>query len=542
MEDYGSERKLPQSNLSSNAKEFFDLKRNLNQSFDSKTRNLQSSAKIQNVQTTAKLNKSIRNDENNNEIHIYLPGQSQSIEQTKIVDNSNIMTALTRLKSNYDSLKEKLGKSKVKEVDLNNDEDDIFVLQNNMNEMNRLSEKLEEKKIHVKEKNLMILLEKERKKFAKDKEKLILTYEETINRLKIELEKAISAKRELEIKVKMLEPIKFDLEKKVRTLDQEKKALEFELLKVQKEMAMIQAEVEKYRVLYNLKDKDYKALLEKYEALFKQKEALEEENKKLLPKLGKLEAENIYLKKDNERIINETQLKINEMKREINDLNLRIKTLILEITDYKRENDELKNELKEERLLKEKVMIDKMNIEGRLKEADMEIISLKRKIEELLRRPPQIIKERIPPIETIVEKPVEKTVFVDNPENIKEIEFLKNRCIGFEKEIMALKEKLNYLDVEVRDREMEITHWKGQFQQLERRRFDEIEITANERVRVLDQENEDLKYRLRFLSEELKRQSDLNQDKNENFGNQIKALKEKNQHLEEMVQYYRYNR
>ena len=114
--------------------------------------------------------------------------------------------------------------------------------------------------------------------------------------------------------------------------------------------------------------------------------------------------------------------------------------------------------------------------------------------------------------------------------------------MGFEREIVGLTEQINSLQVEIHDREMEITHWKTQFQQLERRKFDEIEISCNERIRIFEQENEDLKYRLRFLSEELKRQCDLNQEKNQNLGSQIRGLTEKNQHLEQMLDYYKYNR
>lgn len=489
------------------------------------------------------LNRSgIRTSENENEIHIYLPETSEKLEQTtKIIDSNSIIMALNRLRSNYESLREKLSKKKkIKETE--GDDSDIFVLQNNMNEMNKLIEQLEEKKIQVKEKNIMIILEKERKKFAKEKEKLILTSEDTIARLKSELDKSNSSRKELEIKVKMLEPIKFELEKKVRMLDQEKKAIEAEFIKFQSDMATFKADVEKYRVLYNMKEKEIKVLLDKFENLMKQKEALEDENKKMLPKIGKLEAENIFLKNDNERIISETNAKINELRRDINDLNVRIKTLTLEINDYKVENEELKNELKEERIQKERILVDKMNIESRLKEYDLEVVSLKRKIDELLRRPPQIIKETLPPIETIVEKPVEKTVLVDNPENIREIEFLKNRCLGFEREVVGFTEQINSFQVEIHDREMEITHWKTQFQQLERRKFDEIEMSCNERIRIFEQENEDLKYRLRFLSEELKRQCDLNQEKNQNLGSQIRGLTEKNQHLEQMLDYYKYNR
>ena len=495
---------------------------------------------------SSNLNKSnVRSDSNSDEIHIYLPEKNQ-VETTSIktMDSNAIFIALENLKRNYDLLREKLmRRSTHKEIEVKNDENDLLMLNNNMNEMNKLIEQLEYKKSHLKEKNIMILLEKERKKFIKDKEKYVLIYEEQINKLKFEFEKANTARKEFEVKVKMLEPSKFELEKRVRALDQEKKSLEFELLKAQKDFSSYQSDVEKYRVLYNAKEKELKALIDRYEVSIKQKEMFEEENRKMVPKISKLETENIFLKNDNERIINETHLRMNELKREIIELNNRLKTLNLEINGYKDENDDLKLELRDERTLKERILIEKMNLETRYKEYEIEISNLRRQIDDLLHRPPQFIKDIQPQtIEKIVEKPIEKLIYVDNPEILKQMEFHKNQAMGLEKEVMKLKEELHCIQLEINDKVMEAGHWKGQFQQLERRKLEDTEIITNEKVRVLEQENDDLKYRLKFLTDELNRQCELNQEKNQNLAGQIRALNEKNLQLENIIQYYKFNK
>jgi len=505
-----------------------------------------------NQHNSLNLNKSVaRSDENPNEIHIYLPNKNnQELEQTKIIDSHTISASLNRLKANYDVLKQKISKkSKNNEkIDIKHDENDLFILQNNMNEMNRLLEQLEEKKMHIKETNIMVLLEKERKKFAKDKEKYVQSYEEQIIRLKSDLEKSNSSRKEFEIKLKMIESLKFDLDKKFRALDQEKKTMETELIKSQREFSINAGEIEKYRILYSTKEKELKGVLDRLEICNKQKEILEEESKKLLPKISKLETENIYLKSDNERIINESHLRMNELKRELMDLNNKIKGLNYEITGYKNENDELKSEIKEERNFKERIMIEKMNLESKNKEFEIEIANLKRRLDELLRKPPQIIREvaqapLIPPIiEKIIEKPVEKIVYIENPDILKELEFLRSQNIAFEKEIFGLQEQLHCLNIELNDKTTEIEHWRRQFQQLERRKLDEIEVISNEKFMVFGRENEDLKYRFRFLTEELKRQSELNQEKNQNLATQIRALNEKNLQLENILQYYKYKK
>lgn len=481
----------------------------------------------------------IKKFEDDDEIHIYLPN-NERIEQTQIIDNSTIIASINKLKLHYEALKEKIkSRTKIKKTDIGADENELLLLQKNMSEMNSLIEQLEGKKFWVKEKNLTLILEKERKKFAKEKDKLILIYEEQINKLKIELDKINTLKKELEIKVKMLEPVKIELEKKLRISEQEKKSLEQDLIKLQKEMMTIQSELEKYRALFHAKEKELKSISERLELCMKQKEILEEENKRLLPTISRLEAENIFLKNDNERIIVETQLRINDLKREINDLNNRIMGLMNDISFCRSENEDLKKEIKEERILKEKILLDKLGLENILKEKDTIILSLKKKIEELLRNPPTVIKE-LPPRETIVEKPVEKIVYTDNPDILKHNEILKSQNYDLEHQLLALNEKINGLNIELNDKIAEIKQWKSHSEVLERRQSEQLERV--ERIRFLEQENNDLKFKLKFVSDELKRQNDMNQEKNLNMANQIKALNEKNQSLDNILQYYKYRR
>lgn len=481
----------------------------------------------------------IKKVEDNDEIHIFLPN-NEPIEHSQIIDNSTIITSINKLKMHYEALKEKIkSRTKIKKTDIGADENELLLLQKNMSEMNSLIEQLEGKKFWVKEKNLTLILEKERKKFVKEKEKLILTYEEQINKLKIELDKVNSLKKELEIKVKMLEPVKIDLEKKLRISEQEKKSLEQDLLKIQKEMMTIQAELEKYRALFHAKEKELKSVSERLELCIKQKEILEEENKRLLPIISRLEAENIFLKNDNERIMAETQLRINDFKREINDLNNRILGLMNDISFCRSENEDLKKEIKEERILKEKILLDKLGLENILKEKDTVILSLKKKIEDLLRNPHTVIKE-LPPIEKIVEKPIEKIVYTDNPDILKHNEILKSQNYEQEHRLLALNDQINGLTIEINDKIAEIKQWKSHSEMLERKQSEQLERV--ERIRFLEQENNDLKFKLKFVSDELKRQNEINQEKNLNMANQIRALNEKNQSLDNILQYYKFRR
>lgn len=85
------------------------------------------------------------------------------------------MAIISNLNSNYEKLVskiKKIKKTKNTQIVENVNEADISLLQRDMLEMGRLIEQLDDKKYQDKERQLILILEKERKKNNQEKEKL----------------------------------------------------------------------------------------------------------------------------------------------------------------------------------------------------------------------------------------------------------------------------------------------------------------------------------------------------------------------------------
>lgn len=481
--------------------------------------------------------------ENDDEIHIHLGPEAEVVEKTNFVDTNTIISSLNKLKSNYGTLKAKIKMdSKIKKTDIKNEEQELFGLQRQMGEMNQLIEQLEAKKVFVKEKNLTILLEKERKKFHKERNKLIKFYEEQIGALKIDLDKSIFLVKELELKLRMIEPSKLELEKKLRLLDQEKKNVDAEFHKLQKEFNLMHVELEKFRVLYSSTEREIKLIAEKLEICERQKEAIEKENRQIFARMSQVEAENNFLKSENEKIINEHQFVVKDMKMDINDLHAKIADLMNQISFCRNENETLKAELKDERIQKERAIRDKLNLENLARDLEFKNKIMKKEIDDLLNRPPTIIKqnEPLPQPEKIVEKPIEIVKYIDKEETLRELENLRIKCKEVEENYKSLIREKERISFALEDRDQEAKQWKRHSENLERKLNEHSGVL--EKASSLERENNDLKSKLKFISDELVRQTNLNQEKNENLASHIKILKEKNENLENILEYYKYRR
>lgn len=280
-------------------------------------------------------------------------------------------------------------------------------------------------------------------------------------------------------------------------------------------------------------DKELKQVIEKKTIIEKEKLDLAEELKKILPKISKLETENQFYKKDIERLEIEKEEKIRELKQEISFLTNKIKLLQTELDNLKEENLEMGFEIKEEKNLKERIMIDKMNIEFRLKETELEIFELRKKIQELLNKPPQIIRETLPAKEIIVEKPIEKIEFIDNPQLISKLTALEEGNNLYRNDIIMAKGKIDNLEMKLIEKIEENNSLIKKFKDLEMNKNNEM----NNIIFDLRKENDEIKSKLIFCEKEMKRQFDINQEKNIYVSNYINSLTEKNNALENMLKF-----
>lgn len=375
---------------------------------------------------------------------------------------------------------------------------------------------------------------------------------EQIELLKLDLEKSRSLQKEYEFKLKIIDPLKIQLEKQVKILLSEKKQLESDFIRSQQNELSLQAEVDRLKQLVTTREKELRISAEKIDRLEKEKASFHEELKKHLLRLSKLEAENIQYKSESERIRSDYEIRIRELKEDIRDLKSKISSLNLEIENIKEENYDLSSQLKDEKTQKEKILIEKMNFEFKIKEISIEVDRLKQLNMEIKSQPPTIIKEVVPGPERIIEIPVEKIVHAPPIEKIVEVPFEKVIHVPVEKivygEHPGLIEELNIAKEQKILIERDFNRMKGDFEMVQnenrqkieeinvlRRRLDELMIIKNNEVVGSWGEAEELRRRLAEVSNELHRQQEINAEKNNYLSGYINSLLEKNSRLENMI-------
>lgn len=375
---------------------------------------------------------------------------------------------------------------------------------------------------------------------------------EQIELLKIEFEKSRNLQKEYEIRLKIIDPLKIQLEKQVKILISEKKQLEADYIRSQQNEVTLKAEVDRIKLLLTTREKDLKISTEKIDRLEKEKISLHEEIKKYILRLSKLEAENIQYKGESERIRSDYEIRIRELKEDIRDLKSKISSLNTEIENIKEENYDIGSQLKDEKSQKEKILIEKMNFEFKIKEISIEVDRLKQLNIEIKSKPPSIIKELIPgperiieipvekivyappiekivevPFEKIIHVPVEKIVYSENTGLIAELNIIKEQNILMERDFFRLKGDLELLQNENRQKIEEIN--------VLRKRLDELMILKNNEVVGSWGEVEELRRRLVDVTNELHRQQEINGEKNNYLSGYINSLLEKISRLENMI-------
>lgn len=157
-----------------------------------------------------------------------------------------------------------------------------------------------------------------------------------------------------------------------------------------------------------------------------------------------------------------------------------------------------------------------------IREKKFEITTLQREIEFLKSRPPEIIREHLPPPPSLPQEVIERKVevMVDNPQLLEELGAFEKRCMFLDSELLNLR------------REYDLTFEENGG--LKRKVFELENMFQTNEMRIRE-EGLIWKERVGNLTGQLKEMERINIEKNAEISRHINALADRNAFLEQML-------
>ena len=481
---------------------------------------------------TQKTSDSIISD-SQKKIILHVPEQKETrvLREVSNENNDKILTEIKDLEKKYSSMHAKL------EDAGNLEEDETIGVRRDLNEMNQLMGEFEHKKLSMHKHKFQVFIHKLLKKFHQKKKKLILE----ITEIKKNFDNAIALNKEYLVKIDFFENSYTKILAEYEELKGVKVTLEEDLYKIQRNEIILRTEIEKLKAALLQKEKEYHFYYEKSENLENEKIHLVEENRKFFAKLSKYETENTLFKIEIEKLKENYNERTAELKVTIVELKKTNQVLIDELNEHKKEINMIKIENTNISKERDKYKEDCYEMEMILNERVREINELKHMLDGIDRNPqvqppPREIITEIP-VERIIEKPVEKTVFIENKELIAEFNRVQQEKVLIEQELYGLNEHLRRFSSEYQDILNNMNVWKQKYGDLE---FEFGRIGEEKNVliqRNVDAENyiRELKGKIDMMMNDIHVMQSENQEKNKAMVSYIESLINQNQYLEDLL-------